>query len=117
MSKLLTNDDKCYFKMLYCPNGPIGDVNNGNQISMNLPPYPNPARDIVNIKFSLTKPSSIKIAIYNAKGEKIYTALDIDNFPAGESSIHYNTLFTENGNYFYKVEIGAEKRTEKFVVS
>ncbi|MBL0332674.1 MAG: hypothetical protein IPP08_03320 [Chlorobiota bacterium] len=42
--------------------------------------------------------------------------LDVDNFPAGESSIHYNTLLTENGNYFYVVETEKEKRTEKFVV-
>ena len=112
----LQNDDKCYFKKMYCPNGSIVGVDGGNSIAFSLPAYPNLARDIVNIPFKLNKQGGVKIVVYKENGEKIYTVLDVDNFPFGEHSIYYNTLLTSSGNYFYSVKTVEGVTISKFVI-
>lgn len=112
----LTKDDKCYFKKMYCPNGSIVGVDGGNSIAFSLPAYPNLARDIVNIPFKLNKQGGVKIVVYKENGEKIYTVLDVDNFPFGEHSIYYNNLLTSSGNYFYSVKTVEGVTISKFVI-
>ncbi len=60
--------------------------------------YPNPAKDYVQIRFSLPHLSSVSLNIYNLMGEHIVT-LNNGTMQAGKYSVNWNTVHIPPGNY------------------
>ncbi|MFH0735848.1 MAG: FISUMP domain-containing protein [bacterium] len=89
----------------------VDDSNNGkhipDEIKLNQN-YPNPFNPSTNIQYSLSKPSQVKLSIYNMLGQKIKTL--VDSFQNGSSySIVWDATDDKNnpvcsGAYFYRLE-------------
>ena len=83
--------------------------------------YPNPSREITNIKFSLPESVNIKLSIYNLMGQKIKTLLDEER-TAGNNMLQWNMTNEKgqkvsSGIYFCRLETaGYETRIRRIMV-
>ncbi len=105
--------------------GPIsnGEISNSdNVVSIDkspivLPPYPNPFRNYNQLSFELEKRVSVKVEIYNIKGQKV------QSFSQREGVIGKNYFqwdgrdfdgkHCSSGLYFYKIQAGKSIETRK----
>ncbi|WP_326981646.1 S8 family serine peptidase [Chryseobacterium sp. MYb264] len=78
--------------------------------------FPNPAKEEVNIKFSLKKDSDIKISIYDFSGKLIKTDQSSGKFPKGEFLKTIDTRSLQQGIYLVSVEISEYKETKKLII-
>ncbi|MCX7785994.1 MAG: agmatine deiminase family protein [candidate division WOR-3 bacterium] len=91
---------------------------------INYPPrfsvYPNPCYDRAFFSLNLSKPSKIKIAVYNAIGQQVKTLAN-RTFDRGNYNLQWN-LYNKNnqklssGAYFIKVTIDQETRLDKLLI-
>ncbi len=82
--------------------------------------YPNPFNPETVISFSLPKPGSVKIKIYDVLGNEVRTLIDEERF-AGKHNIYWNS--TDNsgrrvasGIYFYTISADNFTQTKKMVL-
>ena len=82
--------------------------------------YPNPFNPQTHINYAVSKPSHIRITVYNIKGEKVCILVDEFHEPQ-----NYNTVWhgrdTQNkqvasGVYFYRFEADNIKQTKKMLL-
>jgi predicted GH43/DUF377 family glycosyl hydrolase len=66
--------------------------------------YPNPFNPTTTIEFSLPKPSSVTLEVYNILGEKVATLVS-ENLSAGTYQYIWEASGLPNGVYFYRIEI------------
>jgi subtilisin family serine protease/predicted GH43/DUF377 family glycosyl hydrolase len=77
--------------------------------------YPNPFNPSTTIEFTLPKPESVKIEIYNIIGQKIETLLN-KPMPAGDHRVTFNAGNFPSGIYFYRIEAGEFQDVKKMVL-
>ena len=77
--------------------------------------YPNPFNPSTKIKFSLPKPETVKIEVYNIIGQKIETLLN-KPMPAGYHEVEFNGQNLSSGIYLYKIEAGAWQDVKKMIL-
>ncbi len=70
--------------------------------------YPNPAKDMAKLNFSLEKASNLTIAVYDQLGQLVQTIAK-GNFNAGVNTIEINTIALNTG--IYSIRIDAENGT------
>lgn len=70
--------------------------------------YPNPAKDMAKLNFSLEKASNLNIAVYDQLGQLVQTIAK-GNFNAGTNTIEINTIALNSG--IYSIRIDAENGT------
>jgi hypothetical protein len=70
--------------------------------------YPNPAKDMAKLNFSLEKASNLTIAVYDQLGQLVQTIAK-GNFNAGANTIEINTIALNTG--IYSIRIDAENGT------
>ncbi len=95
-------------------------TNNSPVVSALYPNSPNPFNPETNIRFSLAKPSRVKLGIYNMKGQKVATLVD-DMLSSG---LHHRVWkgtddggrSVSSGVYFYRLETENFNRTMKMVL-
>ncbi len=78
--------------------------------------YPNPYNEQTTILFSLNRPETIKITLYNILGGKISTILH-EHMEAGEHQVLFKR--PENlpdGIYLYTVEAGNKSRSMRMII-
>ncbi|RKS96496.1 S8 family serine peptidase [Chryseobacterium defluvii] len=78
--------------------------------------FPNPAKEEVNIRFSLQNESAIKISVYDASGKLILTQQSSDNFPKGEYVKTIDTRSLTTGVYVVSIETAEYKETKKLII-
>lgn len=78
--------------------------------------FPNPAKEEVNIRFTLQNESPIKISIYDASGKLISTDQSSDKFPKGEFIKTINTRSLQQGVYMVSIETAEYKETKKLII-
>jgi len=79
--------------------------------------FPNPARSVVSIEFSLFSPGEANLTVYNVVGEKVATLAD-GHRGAGLHKIRW--VIPENvpgGIYFYRLEAGGQSRKGRMVLT
>ncbi|GAA3580182.1 T9SS type A sorting domain-containing protein [Snuella lapsa] len=87
--------------------GPLPNLKN------NLTLFPNPTKDIVNLKFNQISVSTVSITIYNIQGKlALKTAGTIQN---NRTQLNISTL--KSGMYFIKVSDGNGTSTRKLIVN
>lgn len=70
--------------------------------------YPNPFNPSTEIKYSLPKKGLVKLVVFNALGQEIFTLVN-ENQIAGNYSVQFNGENLASGLYFYKIVVsGAE---------
>ncbi len=59
---------------------------------------PNPTRDLANVNFSLTKPESIRVLVFNALGALVQSE-ELGDLPAGSHQVQLDAARLNSGNY------------------
>ncbi|OQX84567.1 hypothetical protein B6D60_09060 [candidate division KSB1 bacterium 4484_87] len=87
-------------------------VVNNYQLNQN---YPNPFNPTTEISFSLPEKSHVKLAVYNALGQKVATLTDGIR-QAGSYRVSWNAQNMPSGIYFYRLETGSFTKTLKMIL-
>jgi len=77
--------------------------------------YPNPFNSSTKIKFTLPKPETVKIEVYNIIGQKIQTLLN-KPMPAGYHEVEFNGQNLSSGVYLYRIQAGVWQDVRKMVL-
>lgn len=77
--------------------------------------YPNPAKTITNIPFSLAEKSLTKLTVTSVTGKVIQTLVN-ETLNAGNHTIPFNLGKLSPGVYFYELKAGSYRKTLKMVV-
>jgi len=86
-----------------------------NQLYQN---YPNPFNPATNIKFTVGNDfneSPVKLKVFDLLGNEIKTLIN-ESKQAGEYHIEFNGIEIPSGMYFYVLEIGNFRQTNKFLL-
>ncbi len=78
--------------------------------------FPNPANDIVNLTYSLSKNQPVSVRLMDATGRQV-SQMNNENQQAGMHTEELNTANLANGIYHYQVTIGNQTSTGKIVVA
>ena len=83
-------------------------------------PYPNPFEKNTCISFNLSRPSKVKVMVYNSIGQPVNTVLD-ERRDAGLHRIDWNGeddrgVKLPSGIYFYTVETENRRTTSKVIM-
>jgi len=65
--------------------------------------FPNPAKNICNVSFSLESEQTISIEVYDINGNKIGNIIENKTLNSGEHSFEYNVIDIPNGLYLFKL--------------
>ena len=84
--------------------------------NMNMNVWPNPARTILNIEYSLTTESNVSIVLYNLLGKEVTTLLDENNILAGKYSIQKDISAVQAGIYLCRIVTREGIFTRKLVI-
>ncbi len=77
--------------------------------------FPNPFNPTTKIAFELPKDSSVKLEVFNARGEKVATLVN-GRFPSGAHQVLFDAKELSSGIYWYRLEADQFRATRKMVV-
>jgi len=77
--------------------------------------YPNPFNPVTTIEYQISKPSYVRLQIFNIKGQLIETLVNKYN-KSGKHSIIWNAGKFCSGIYFYKLKAGDFEKTKKMIL-
>ncbi len=80
--------------------------------------YPNPFNPVTKIKFDLPEienASSLKLTVYDIKGEKLSDLLNTE-YAAGKWEMDFDASNLASGIYFYTIEAGTYMQTNKMIL-
>jgi len=77
--------------------------------------YPNPFNPVTHISFSLSKSAFVRLVIYNAVGQKIFTLLNKTMTP-GLHQVEFNAQNISSGIYFYHIQAEEFIAIKKMIV-
>jgi len=90
-----------------------------NKEETNLVPdiqlYPNPATNIINVKYELSQNTSANIAVFDAFGKLVKNTNDVELL-AGEQTLNMDVSDLAAGMYFYTLQASEWKATKKFII-
>ncbi|MBS1537412.1 MAG: T9SS type A sorting domain-containing protein [Bacteroidetes bacterium] len=77
---------------------------------------PNPSKGVTTIKYTLNKPSKIKLELTDLFGKSMMTLYNSKEVGEGEYSIEVNTSDISSGSYFYKLTTDFGYAIKKLIV-
>ena len=77
--------------------------------------YPNPFNPSTTIKYTIAKPGLVKIAVYNALGQKVKDLVN-EVKESGSYNITFNASSISSGIYFYRIETQQFSEVKKMIV-
>ncbi|MDY0016558.1 MAG: T9SS type A sorting domain-containing protein [Candidatus Delongbacteria bacterium] len=78
--------------------------------------YPNPFNPVTTIKFDLAKTGIVKLSVYNINGQKVAELLNgVHN--AGIHTIEFDGSMLNTGVYYYTLETGRNRLTNKMILT
>jgi hypothetical protein len=86
----------------------VSSVGEGNEIPLGFvleQNYPNPFNPTTHIRFSLGRPSNVKLTVYNVLGRKVATLID-SRMAAGSHTFLFDASRLASGLYIYRIEAG-----------
>ena len=116
------------FKFVYTSNGGnniyIDDINldvnagisNADEIYSTFQLFPNPAKEYVNISFTLSETKKINISILNVLGETVYNA-EKENFATGEHTVTIDIKGIPEGIYFVSFSDGLNSFKKPLIIA
>lgn len=95
--------------------------NNTEAIALNLNQnYPNPFNPVTNISYQVSKPSNVRLDIFNIKGQKVKTLvnerLDTGRYTAVWNGKDDSNKRVSSGIYLYKMRSGKYSSTKKMIL-
>ena len=95
-------------KTITSPEKPIS-----NSI-LNFIVYPNPASEFIRIEFSLKQEGRAEVSIFDNKGSLVGNVFD-ESTTSGNHQLKWKPKNLASGNYFCRIKMGKESKTQKFV--
>jgi len=77
--------------------------------------YPNPFNPNTNIKYSLSEPGNVKLAIYNTLGEEVQTLVNSYK-EAGFYELSFDAAGLPSGTYIYRLETPGYVEAKKMIL-
>jgi hypothetical protein len=77
---------------------------------------PNPANTTININFSVAKPATVEIQVYDITGKMVKTVKN-NNVVTGKNAISVDVSNLEAGSYMYSINANGNKMFSKFMVT
>lgn len=77
--------------------------------------YPNPAKERVNVNFSLSNEASVSIILKNSLGQNVSTILPSTKLNNGSHNYSIESTFA-SGVYFIEVDVDGTKKVEKIIL-
>ncbi|MCX6249516.1 MAG: C25 family cysteine peptidase [Bacteroidetes bacterium] len=93
---------------------PVGIPEKINTASFSV--SPNPAKDIVTVKYNLPSSSNVTFTIFNTQGQQVTAATTYSGQAKGNHSAELNLSNLKSGTYYCRLEAGVTSRTKKVVV-
>ncbi len=93
----------------------FGKIENKNS-NIELNSFPNPANDIINVKYTLSESSTISIEVINTVGKVMSINTNEQKAQGSHESI-FDTSLMSNGIYFIKVTTDEGIETLRFTIS
>ncbi|OFY86593.1 MAG: hypothetical protein A3F72_08955 [Bacteroidetes bacterium RIFCSPLOWO2_12_FULL_35_15] len=91
-------------------------IDNLSAILTSLEVFPNPASDLINIKYNLTENKKVELCLFNTLGEKIQDSKSEDGIQ-GSNTTELNIAEQPEGIYFAQIILdGNVAATKRFVV-
>jgi Secretion system C-terminal sorting domain len=78
----------------------------------NFTVFPNPAKEVANVAYHLSKPETVSVSVYNIVGQEVSL---VKNVVQGEGDYHYSVSIAAPGMYFVKLAIGDAVFTRKIM--
>jgi hypothetical protein len=91
-------------------------ISEKNSPNNKLSLFPNPASNVINIAYSLTKEMPVNLEVFNMLGEKVRT-IAIEKQSAGKHDYSINVESLQNGVYYVKLGVENNSSVIKFNVS
>lgn len=82
----------------------------------NVNMYPNPAKNQLNINYSLTSAGDVHVGVYDLLGREVLSANAL-NQQVGNQTLQLNTTALQNGVYLVKLQAGDQTITRKVVIA
>ena len=79
------------------------------------PNYPNPFNPVTNINFSLPENQRVNLGVYSVTGRLVESLLNEDRV-SGFHSVQWNAGRHASGVYFYRLDAGANSKTQKMIL-
>lgn len=108
----LTSPPSPVVRLVYNPTLNLDE----NQSLTGVTVYPNPAKDVVNVNYTLENNSDVKITIADLSGKVVFTTTE-ENVAAGKHLVAVPTAKFANGVYTYSFTAGNAVVTEKLVIN
>lgn len=94
-----------------------GNTDNSNISAPSVSNFPNPFNPSTTIRFSIPQDSSVKLVVYNIRGQVVKTIVN-DTLPKGSHSAFWNGVddngrAVSSGVYFYRLQTGNSTLTGK----
>jgi hypothetical protein len=102
---LLTNEDSCEFKKLYCPEDVSVKLGPNPNDWFNPEVFPNPSNGGMTLTFTTIAESLTQVSIYDMLGNQVRMVFD-GYTNAGPQSISLGTESLHSGNYVCRVRVG-----------
>ena len=97
----------------------ISSVENESGVTVNncelLQNYPNPFNPNTTIRFFNQNTGSVKLSVYNMKGELVQNLVN-KNMQAGNHSINFNASNLNSGVYYYTLQTAEKSITKKMIM-
>jgi hypothetical protein len=77
---------------------------------------PNPANTTININFSVAKPATVEVQVYDITGKIVKTIKNSD-VVTGKNAISVDVTNLEAGSYLYSINANGNKMFSKFIVT
>jgi hypothetical protein len=96
----------------------VAETRNDIPLTFTLSAYPNSFNPTTTISFVLAKESRVKVEVFDVMGRKAGALLwaPTSIMSAGEHRVVFDGSKLASGNYFVRVEAGAETRVQKMVL-
>jgi hypothetical protein len=78
--------------------------------------YPNPFNPTTTISFSLPSAQQVSLNVYDITGRQVATLMNNERRPAGQNSAVFNAAGLSSGVYFYILQAGSARLTQKMTL-
>lgn len=110
----ISDDKKCAFTSLYCPE--INSVNENNQNSKNVIIYPNPTAGKITFQFYANDIYANAVIIISDVSGKIISNTNFQDINVGENKIVIDNLNLANGTYYFQIVLNTQVLNGKFLI-
>ncbi len=77
--------------------------------------FPNPASSVTTIRYELTRPSAVRLDVFDTRGRQVMALVDA-SLPVGRYEVPVTTQGLPAGQYFYRLTSGAGVQTRSMTV-